>query len=82
LLEENNRLSVARKAAAAAETEWENLMARHEMESTLGSAMLAEDPSQGASAVSPGRVRKDHWKGMTPTEKRAILEEQFRQVRK
>jgi hypothetical protein len=35
------------------------------MESMLGSAVLAEDLSQGASAVSPGWIGKDHWKGMT-----------------
>jgi hypothetical protein len=80
LLKENNRLAAARRAAAAADADWEKLMATHEMESTMGSMVLAEDPRQGASAVSPLRVRKDHWKGMTPTEKQAILDEQFRQV--
>lgn len=53
----------------------------HEMEAALDSALLSESPAQAASAASGARVRKDHWKGMTATEKQAILDEQFRQAR-
>eukprot|EP00775_Hariotina_reticulata_P011333 gene11333-11483_t len=41
---------------------------------------LNEDPGQAASASSPVRVRKDHWKGMSEQQRRAILEQQLAQV--
>ena len=69
------------QAAADAEAEWETLMNTHEFDTALASPVLSEDPRAAASAVSGGRVRKDHWKGMTATEKKAIFDEQFHQAR-
>lgn len=80
-LAENSALAATRRAAAAAHAAWERDMVQHETESMLASAVLAEAPGQAASALSGGRIRSDHWKGMTATERRAILDEQFRQVR-
>jgi hypothetical protein len=79
-LSENMRLVAARKAAAEAEAEWECLMNSHEIESALASTLLSEDPSQAVSSLSAGRVRKDHWKGMSSSERQAIVDTQFRQV--
>jgi RIB43A len=69
------------QAAADAEADWETLMNTHEMENALASAVLSEDPRQAASTLSGARIRKDHWKGMSATEKKAIFDEQFRQAR-
>ena len=80
-LADNSTLAESRRAAAAADAAWERSMAQHETESMLASAVLAEAPGQAASALAGGRVRGDHWKGMSTTQKQAILDEQFRQVR-
>jgi hypothetical protein len=37
-------------------------------------------PAAAASALSPARVRKDHWKGMSPGQVGGILATQLRQV--
>lgn len=69
------------QAAAESELRWEQDMGTFELESALDSAILSEDPAQASSALSGARVRKDHWKGMSASEKRAIFDEQFRQAR-
>ena len=51
-----------------------------EMEATITSTMMTEDPSQAASALSAYRVRKDHFKGMSEAEKRAIQATQLAQI--
>ena len=51
-----------------------------EMDASFSSPMMNEDPSLAASAMSTLRVRKDHFKGMTEGEKRAILDAQLAQV--
>ena len=51
-----------------------------EMDATISSPFMTEDPNMAASALSTGRVRKDHYKGMTETEKQAILDTQLAQM--
>lgn len=51
-----------------------------ELEVAMASPWLTEDPNVAASAQSPLRVRKDHWKGMSELEKRAVLEQQLAQM--
>lgn len=51
-----------------------------EIDATLNSPLMTEDPNMAASAMSPYRVRKDHYKGMTDTERRAILATQLAQM--
>lgn len=51
-----------------------------EMEATITSTMMTEDPSQAASALSAYRVRKDHYKGMSEAGKKAIQATQLAQI--
>lgn len=51
-----------------------------EIDATLNSPLMTEDPNAAASALSPYRVRKDHYKGMTDTERRAVLATQLAQM--
>lgn len=51
-----------------------------EIDATLNSPLMTEDPNLAASAMSPYRVRRDHYKGMTDTERRAILATQLAQM--
>jgi hypothetical protein len=80
VVDQNARLAAERAASTAKERAWDDEMNSHEINCALENPMLAEDPRQAVSSMSAGRVRKDHWKGMTSTEKRAILEQQFQQV--
>lgn len=43
-------------------------------------ALLPTVPPAAASALSPARVRKDHWKGMSPGQLGAIQATQLQQV--
>lgn len=47
---------------------------------TSVSHVVPQDPNIAASAMSPFRVRKDHYKGMTEAEKKAILDAQLAQM--
>ncbi|WIA12984.1 hypothetical protein OEZ85_006596 [Tetradesmus obliquus] len=51
-----------------------------ELEAAKADPWLNEDPQQAASAMSPARVRKDHWKGMSAAQREAIAQEQLGQV--
>lgn len=51
-----------------------------EITHSLTSAMMTEDPLQATSAQSAFRVRKDHYKGMSEAEKKAILDTQLAQM--
>ncbi|KAF6260758.1 coiled-coil protein associated with protofilament ribbons [Scenedesmus sp. NREL 46B-D3] len=51
-----------------------------ELEAAKQDPWLNEDPQQAASAMSPARVRKDHWKGMSAAQRDAITQEQLGQV--
>lgn len=66
------------RAIAAKQAELSANMA--EMEATLSSGMMTEDPNMAASAMSAFRVRKDHYKGMTEAERKAILDTQLAQM--
>lgn len=51
-----------------------------EIDATLNSPLMTEDPNMAASAMSQYRVRKDHYKGMTEAERQAILATQLAQM--
>ncbi|KAF8067303.1 RIBC2 [Scenedesmus sp. PABB004] len=51
-----------------------------ELAAATADPWLREDPGQAASALSPARVRRDHWKGMSPSQRSAIQQEQLAQV--
>ena len=51
-----------------------------ELDASLSSPFMTEDPSLAASALSTLRVRRDHFKGMTEGEKAAIHDVQLAQV--
>lgn len=51
-----------------------------EMTATLNSAVMTEDPMQATSALSPTRVRVDHWKGFSPSQRADVLNGQLAQV--
>ncbi|GBF98693.1 hypothetical protein Rsub_11407 [Raphidocelis subcapitata] len=76
---ENARLAAARAEAAARAAADEAARTAGELRATEGSAWLREDPALAASALSPARVRRDHWKGMTPEQRAAIRAEQLAQ---
>jgi hypothetical protein len=76
----NSELAAARKQAREEELARTNALNHHEIACALENPMLCEDPRQAKSYLSDGRVRKDHWKGMTPEEKKSILETQRAQV--
>ena len=77
----NADLIATRRALDAEARARDEAAVRAELEATLDSPWLQEAPGQGTSAASGSRVRKDHWRGMTATEKKAIFDEQFRQAR-
>lgn len=47
-----------------------------EIQGNLAGVMFSDDLSRGASSMDPNRVRPDHFKGMTPAQREAILQEQ------
>lgn len=76
----NSDLAAARNAARQAELARQQALNEHEIACALTNPVLCEDPAQAKSWASDGRVRKDHWKGMTPEEKKSILDTQMIQV--
>ncbi|KAK9816917.1 hypothetical protein WJX72_007072 [[Myrmecia] bisecta] len=76
----NQDLAAQRRARALAERNAELNASNGELAAAIESPWLAEDPNTAASALSPYRVRKDHWKGMSEAEKRAIAAEQLAQM--
>lgn len=78
--EYNKRLAEEKKLRMLAEKQAELAANMADMEAQTTSALLTEDPNMAASALSAYRVRKDHYKGMTETEKKAILDAQLAQM--
>lgn len=76
----NAALAAARQQIRDAELARKNALNQHEIACALENPVLSEDPRQAKSWMSDGRVRKDHWKGMTPEEKQSILDTQHVQV--
>ncbi|KAG2499975.1 hypothetical protein HYH03_002260 [Edaphochlamys debaryana] len=76
----NKRLAEEKRLRAIAAKQAELAANMAEMEATITSSLMTEDPNMAASAMSPFRVRKDHYKGMTEAEKRAILDAQLAQM--
>lgn len=76
----NRRLAEERKRKEEQERR-SNLAANMaEMDATFNSPLLTEDPALAASALSTVRVRRDHFKGMSEAEKKAILDTQLAQM--
>lgn len=76
---ENSKLATLHREQAQAQLSLENKLRSHEIKCALDSPVLSEDPCQATSALSAGRVRVDHWKGMSSMEHRAIIDQQFKQ---
>ncbi|GLI69089.1 hypothetical protein VaNZ11_013634 [Volvox africanus] len=76
----NKRLAEEKKLREIAAKQAELAANMAEMEATITSSLMTEDPNMAASSMSPFRVRKDHYKGMTETEKKAILDAQLAQM--
>lgn len=47
-----------------------------EIQANLAGDLLTENPASGRSFVAENRVRRDHYKGMSPAEQEAVLKEQ------
>ena len=80
LADTNAALAAARQQARDQELARKHALNQHEIECAMNNPVLCEDPRQAKSWMSDGRVRKDHWKGMTPEEKKSILDTQHIQV--
>lgn len=78
--DENRRLAEEQRAREQAQREAELAANESEITHNLTSAMMTEDPMQATSSQSAYRVRKDHYKGMSEAEKKAILDTQLQQM--
>jgi len=78
--EVNKRLAEERRLKELQDKAAELAANLAEIDATLNSPLMTEDPNLAASAMSPYRVRRDHYKGMTDTERRAILATQLAQM--
>lgn len=76
----NAALAAARQQIREQELARKHALNQHEIACAMDNPVLCEDPRQAKSWMSDGRVRKDHWKGMTPEEKKSILDTQHVQV--
>ncbi|KAJ9504974.1 hypothetical protein QJQ45_030463 [Haematococcus lacustris] len=78
---EINKRMAEEKRLKALQEKAANLAANlAEIDATLNSPFMTEDPNLAASAMSAYRVRKDHYKGMSEAEKQAILATQLAQM--
>lgn len=76
----NMRLAEEKKLRAQMEKMEDLAASQAEMHATATSGFLTENPNMAASASSPYRVRKDHYKGMTEAEVAAIQATQLAQM--
>lgn len=79
-LELNARLAAERAERVAEQRAREDAEKAQEIAATLSSPLMTEDPSTAQSTLSPYRVRKDHWKGMSPEQLGAIEAERLQQL--
>lgn len=79
-LDINQRLAEERKLREAQERDSTLAANMAEMDAVFNSPLMSEDPALAASAQSAYRVRKDHYKGMSDAEKKAILDTQLAQM--
>ena len=70
----NKELADIRRAERAEEAQVEREMARRHNETVDSDPMMREARDQARSVI-PGRVRRDHWKGMTTSELATIQKE-------
>lgn len=63
LKNDNKRLAFEKQMRKSQELQLEKQAESYEVAQTANSALLTEDPNQAQSTL-PGRVRRDHWKGM------------------
>lgn len=76
----NMRLAEEKRARERHARDSELAASNAEMNATMTDPMMTEDPNQAASALSAYRVRKDHFKGMSEAEKRAVNDTQLAQM--
>ena len=79
-LEMNQQLAEERRLREQREKQADQAASLVELDTSISSPFLTEDPRLAASAMSALRVRKDHFKGMTEAEKKAVLDTQLAQV--
>lgn len=79
VMDDNKRLATHRRATADKHSMLESGLRSNEIRCALENPVLSEDPRQAASSLSAGRVRVDHWKGMTQAEHQSIIHQQFMQ---
>lgn len=77
---DNTMLRVLKSSKLQAQQEAEAAAKQAELAAAAADPWLNEDPQQAASALSPVRVRKDHWKGMSPEQLAAIKQQQAAQL--
>lgn len=78
-MDENKRLAAHRRGEADKQHTQDNSLRSHEISCAIDNPMLSEDPCQATSFLAAGRVRVDHWKGMTKEEHQSIIDQQFQQ---
>lgn len=78
-MDENKRLAAHRRSEADKQHTQDNSLRSHEISCAIDNPMLSEDPCQATSFLAAGRVRVDHWKGMTKEEHQSIIDQQFQQ---
>jgi len=77
--ETNAQLVEMRKAERQAEKEQNILLNKMQSDKIQNDPMLCESRSQGKSVIE-GRVRRDHWKGMTVSQLQAIQAENYQVI--
>ena len=75
----NDQLSSMRAQQRNAEREARLALEKRNTETVMNDRMLRETRDQGASRI-PGRIRPDHWKGMTTTQLAEIQQIQQQQI--
>lgn len=69
-----------KKERDAKERAHQMYMDSNEIGYTTNSDFMTENPDTCASVMSPYRVKKDHWKGMSPEQRQDILDTRKAQV--
>ena len=73
-------LAAEKRAREASDRAYETAANEFEIQATLNSAFMTEDPNCQISAVDPYRYRKDHFKGISAEEAARVREYQAMQV--
>mmetsp|Transcript_32571 Transcript_32571/g.97196 ORF Transcript_32571/g.97196 Transcript_32571/m.97196 type:complete len:368 (-) Transcript_32571:452-1555(-) len=79
-LEINRQLAEERRLREAQARDAELAANMAELDATMMSRLMTEDPTLAASVLSQNRVRRDHWKGMSEAERAAVIATQKAQM--